>query len=314
MELLSPARLDGDPALTPDVAFVIRTLNEQALIGRCLEALAEQEFAGTGEVIVVDSGSRDATLSIVGQHPVRLLEIAREDFTYSHALNLGVAATRAPLVVSLSAHVIPLDGSWLRRLSAPLADPAVAGCHGRELPWPHADPFERFRLASVFGDRRVVRRRTEWRGPPRERPHDFIFSNACSCFRRSLWAERPFRELPYAEDLDWARWAIQAGYQIVYEPEARAYHSHDETLRARARRELSYERARAMIFDRPLAPARLSAAYLLGAATFVGSSLRREPLLTVPRWAMYSFCKWLYLSWLLASHREPRDDNESRAQ
>ena len=44
------------------VGVVIRTLDESELIGRCLETLAAQRGDFDLDVLVVDSGSTDATL------------------------------------------------------------------------------------------------------------------------------------------------------------------------------------------------------------------------------------------------------------
>ena len=46
------------------VGVVIRTLNESELIGRCLETLGAQRGEFDLDVLVVDSGSTDATVEI----------------------------------------------------------------------------------------------------------------------------------------------------------------------------------------------------------------------------------------------------------
>ena len=51
---------EGTSART--VGIVIRTLNESELIRRCLETLASQRGEFELDVLVVDSGSTDATL------------------------------------------------------------------------------------------------------------------------------------------------------------------------------------------------------------------------------------------------------------
>ncbi len=45
--------------------------------------------------------------------------------------------------------------------------------------------------------------------------------------RRSVWSRHPFQPLPFAEDLDWARRVLKAGFKLVYEPDSRVIHSHD---------------------------------------------------------------------------------------
>ena len=64
---------------------------------------------------------------------MRVLTLPRAAFSYGRALNVGFAAATAPLVVSLSAHALPLDRHWLRNLTRPFADPLVDGVVGKTM-------------------------------------------------------------------------------------------------------------------------------------------------------------------------------------
>ena len=90
------------------LGVVIRTLNEAALIGTCLEALRRQRSGFELDILVVDSGSTDATLEIVRSHGVRTHELPPGDFDYSSSLNVGIEAVAGELVVILSAHAVPV--------------------------------------------------------------------------------------------------------------------------------------------------------------------------------------------------------------
>ena len=71
------------------VSFVIRTKNEEKLIGKVLKSLWDQTYKNF-EVIIVDSGSTDKTLEIVKKFPVKLIEIKPKEYNPSYALNLGI--------------------------------------------------------------------------------------------------------------------------------------------------------------------------------------------------------------------------------
>jgi GT2 family glycosyltransferase len=209
------------------IGVVIRTLNESALIGRCLEMLDEQRGGYDLDVLVVDSGSTDATREIARHHGARVVELAPTQFDYSKALNLGIEEVSGELVVILSAHAIPVDAHMLEKLVAPFDTPSVAGVAARQVPWPDAPWQEVYRLRHQFGTTR--------REYALEDDEDILFSNACSCIRRGVWEAEPFT-LPAAEDLEWAQRVVVAGWKIVYEPKATVYHSHDEGPRAQAQR------------------------------------------------------------------------------
>lgn len=220
----------------PILGVVIRTLNEAELLGTCLQVLDDQRSPFTLDVLVVDSGSTDATCDIARAHGARLVEITPESFDYSRALNQGIDAVRGDLVAILSAHAILTDEHWVATITAPFADPKVAGVCSRQIPWPDAPFHEVHRLSGDFGTERRVHR-----GIP---PDDLLFSNAASCIRRSAWETMPFT-LPAAEDLEWAQRAMRAGWTLIYEPGCSARHSHNESARAQARRLIDLNRGRA---------------------------------------------------------------------
>jgi rhamnosyltransferase len=196
-------------------SIVIRTKNEEALLGLTLSKVFSQTLADI-EVIVVDSGSTDRTLEIAQKFPVQIVEIRPQDFTYGRALNVGYAKAQSNLVVSLSAHAIPLITDWLKLLLDHFEDPRVAGVWGEE-------------TTSV--SRQV---------PPKIYRQDLStflddvyigFSNANGAVRRAIWQAHPFREdLPATEDKEWAYWALSAGYVIVKDSRALVLHNHRESI------------------------------------------------------------------------------------
>jgi rhamnosyltransferase len=202
-------------------SIVIRAKNEALHIGETLESVFSQQSTGPIEVIVVDSGSTDATLDIVQRFPVQLIEIPAESFTYGRSLNIGIAASRGDVIVSLSAHTLPIGSGWLTSLINPLSEPNVCGVYGRQVPRVDAGRLEVFGMwfTGVSSDRRRIHRSNP------------MFSNANGAFRRRLWEEEPFDEdVAGAEDLAWVRIMLRRGYVVVFEPEACAYHSHGVPL------------------------------------------------------------------------------------
>ena len=91
-------------------AVIIPTLNEEKFIGGAIKSVVEQVFPFEDiDLIVVDGGSTDKTVeiveSIISEYPnVRLLNNPQK--IQSAAFNIGVAASDAPYILRLDAHVL----------------------------------------------------------------------------------------------------------------------------------------------------------------------------------------------------------------
>jgi rhamnosyltransferase len=202
------------------VSVVIRTKNEDKNIGRTLSVLFSQTYKNF-EVIIVDSGSTDKTLIIAEKYPVKIYEIRPEDFTWGYALNCGFEKAKGEYVVCLSAHALPLSDKWLETLVSNFDNHRVAAVAGNALPWPDCNPFDRRGLLKKYN----IDKHELTQCPP------YIFSNSSSAIRKSVWEKIHFDETLLAvEEEDWARKVRKLNYIIIYEPEAKVYHSHNETL------------------------------------------------------------------------------------
>ena len=204
---------------TLSCSIVIRAYNEERHIGRLLTGIQQQTVKDV-EIILVDSGSTDDTLQIAGRHPVQVVAIYPEEFTFGRSLNRGIAAARAELVVIASAHVYPVYADWLERLLAPFKNPAVGLTYGKQSGDASSKFSERQFLGLWFPDQSQA-----------QQSHPFC-NNANAAIRKSLWEQNPYDEsLTGLEDLAWAKWALEQGHMIDYVAEAEIVHVHHEKPR-----------------------------------------------------------------------------------
>jgi glycosyltransferase involved in cell wall biosynthesis len=89
---------------------IIPARNEARYIVRCLTAVFDQDYPSDNlEVVVVDGCSSDETRDLVREfasaHPA-LTILTNSPGTIPHALNLGIRATRGPIIVRVDAHTI----------------------------------------------------------------------------------------------------------------------------------------------------------------------------------------------------------------
>jgi glycosyltransferase involved in cell wall biosynthesis len=208
----------------PFCSIVIRAYNEEEHIGRLLAGIMEQTINDV-EIIVVDSGSTDATLAIASRFPTKIIHIQPEEFTFGRSLNLGCSEARGKYLIFASAHVYPLYTNWIEALLEPFNDDSIALSYGKQ---------RGTEITRYSEHRQFERMYPEESRIPQRHP---LCNNANAAVRRKLWEQHPYDEgLSGLEDLEWATWAIERGYLLAYTADAEVIHVHEESPRQVFRR------------------------------------------------------------------------------
>ena len=223
--------------MTPLVSIVIPTLNGGETLRRLLASLVEQDGGFEREIVAVDSGSTDGTVDVLCDHGATVLSIAPSAFNHGVTRNAALERARGECSVLMVQDAVPASRDWLTALVAPLMeDEGLAGTFARQQPWPDASRLTVHYLTRWVAAQPMPRTRPPLTGaelealPPAERHHACAFDNVCSCIRMSVWRAHPFRATPIAEDLEWAREVLTAGYRLAYVPSAVVWHSHDRPV------------------------------------------------------------------------------------
>lgn len=236
-------------------SILVRAHNDEAFVGRTLEAIFAQQGAIPFEVVVCDDASTDRTREIAARFPVRFVDRPDGPYKPGRTLNALVRAAKGDIVVFDNADAIPQNRDWLANLTRPL----LAGggrsvfSFANQLPRPDATALVRKDMERAFGDGRV---QATWR---------FFFSLASSAAWRAQLLETPFDETCIcSEDVEWT-WRNSHRpadpVRVVYCPDALVEHSHNYTLRQLARRFRGEGAdARRIFGDRPSLPRALFAA------------------------------------------------------
>ncbi|MFB6186108.1 MAG: glycosyltransferase family 2 protein, partial [Halobacteriaceae archaeon] len=209
-----------------EATIVLLTKNAGEQFREVLNAVFDQ--SGDFEVIVIDSGSTDATLSIAQEFPIRLIEIEPESFDHGGTRNLGAAKAKGDYICYLTQDATPCE-SWLENLLQPMKeDDTIAGVYSRQLPRDDATPMKKHFLKEFYPPCSETRSFSDEELIPLD---DTFFSNVASGIRADVLEKIPFREDPImSEDQIWAKRALEAGYKIRYESTSKVRHSHREGI------------------------------------------------------------------------------------
>lgn len=214
---------------TPLCSIIIRSFNEEKHIGRLLEGIHQQSLANEIEIILVDSGSTDATVAIAKENGATILHIQPDEFSFGRALNYGCTTANGKFLLFASAHVYPVYTNWIEQMLAPFANEKIALVYGRQI----GNEITKYAEHQVF---------KKWFPEESNDNQQTPFcNNANAVIRKCLWQQQAFDEsLTGLEDIAWAAAIQQKGYGIAYNAKASIVHVHEESfekIKNRYRRE-----------------------------------------------------------------------------
>lgn len=214
------------------VAVVVVTWNSEAVIERCLRSAAA---AGPVEILVVDNGSRDDSVSraMTAVPDTRVIQLER-NLGFAGGCNVGIANTTSPYILFLNDDAC-LEPEYLNVLVQVLeTDPQAASATGKLMLQQESgcSRIDSTGLAmQYYALRPVDRGHGEVdRGQYDEPGECFGPSGAAALYRReALLSVGPevFDEalFAYFEDVDLAWRLRRAGWRHRYDPRARAEHT-----------------------------------------------------------------------------------------
>jgi glycosyltransferase involved in cell wall biosynthesis len=201
------------PIPNTTVSIIIPLLNEEKVIGRCLQSLVRQSLpTSLFEVILVDNGSTDRTLAVAHQfEQVLALTILRKPGVHISALrNLGAASAKGEFLAFLDADCLP-PPHWLSRAVDLLRsdDSMVTGAH-------YAIPDHSSWVATAwYQDQHTLKRG----------PVSYVPSGDLLLSRKQFFKVGGFDEsIETNEDSEFCHRASRSGVSVLAEPSLSVVH------------------------------------------------------------------------------------------
>jgi glycosyltransferase involved in cell wall biosynthesis len=223
------------------ISIIVPAYNAAATLSACLDALAHQTLpAASYEVIVVDDGSTDGTARLASRPGVRL--VRRTHAGPAAARNSGIRAASGEIVLFTDADCEPEPG-WVAAITAPFADPEVAGCKGTYRTRQRA-LVARF-VQAEYEDR--------YRHLAKADRPDFIDTYSAAYRMSVLTEDGGFDEsipVPSVEDAELSFRLSERGRKLAFAQQAIVYHRHPVSVWRYARRKFRYGRWRVPVYAR----------------------------------------------------------------
>jgi len=293
-----------------DLSVTICSWNTIDDLRACLASLRAVRDEADFEVVVVDNASEDGSPDMVAAEfpEFRLLRQTKNlGFTGGH--NLAIAERRGRDVALLNSDTVVHPGA-LRTLTAYFREHPEAGIIGpkllnpdgslqfscRRFPNPVAAAFRNTLLGRVFPDNKYVREylMQDWQ---HDQPREVDWLSGAALFARGEVVDKvgvlDDTLFMFCEDVDWCKRTWQAGWKVVYVPQAVVTHAIGRSTdrvankmivrfhRSMFRYYLKHEVREAFVLWRPFMVAAASAALGLRAFVFLSKNWRDE---LVRRW------------------------------
>ena len=158
---------------------------------------------------------------------VSVRHLSKKHFDHGNTRHLGVLASDAEIFVTLTQDAMPEDEFLLERLSQNLSG-KVAVAYGRQLPRRDCGVLERISRQYNYPEQSVIKGKDDEK---RLGIKTYFCSNVCAAYRRDVYDLLGgfVRRTIFNEDMIYAAKAIQNGWLISYEADARVVHSHNYT-------------------------------------------------------------------------------------
>lgn len=227
----------------PTATVFIPTYNGGEYLTQLLDAVFTQKNV-TFEVLIIDSGSKDNTLSIIKKYPkAHLHQIPNSEFGHGKTRNLAAQMSRGEFIVYLSQDAVPAHDRWLEFMIEPFFISEQVYCvFGRQIPRPFADAPTKREVSGVFNslgpEHSIMLHRKDSLVSSIDANAALTFmSDVNSAVRREyLLNIIPYRDVRYSEDQLLGKDVLDAGYLKAYSSKGSVMHSNEYGIRDYFRR------------------------------------------------------------------------------
>jgi glycosyltransferase involved in cell wall biosynthesis len=200
------------------VSFIIRTKNEEKDIEKTCKLIRGQVGDFLTEIVVVDSGSTDKTVSLAQRFADVVVSILPEDFSWGRALNIGIKASHGEVIFLLSAHCFFYDNACVQNGLNLLEEYDISAIYGKQIGDANKNIFECAELEIEYPDIPIeLSKDNQIHG----------ISNACCMLRKEIWINNQYNELlQSSEDYEWYERMTQKGHVFGYTSRIKMVHGH----------------------------------------------------------------------------------------
>lgn len=220
------------------ISVIIPAYNAENTISICLEALFYQTIDQTEyEVIVIDDGSTDTTKKIIQQNYPQVRLISQHNQGPAAARNNGAHQAKGDLLFFTDSDCEPTQ-NWIEEMRKPFTqDPNLTGVKG----------IYKTKQPEIVARFVQLEYEDKYHFMRKQKSIDFIDTYSAGFRKETFLKMNGYNEdfpVACAEDVELSFRMANAGYKMIFVPDAIVYHLHPHTLRAYLKKKYKFARWR----------------------------------------------------------------------
>ncbi len=220
--------------MKPEFSIVIPTKNSVGIIDGLINALSNQDFDHQYEIIFLVTESTDGTADFLQQTSFtqkKIIHIPKAEFSHSKTRMKGVELAQGKTIIFFTEDIIPIGRDFLTRLTTPLLEHSASAVYGVYQTDPvTGDPLQAFLdndwYQNVPDITEPISEQRWSQMSPYARRSACNFDNCASCIDRNTLLEFQLPDVPYGEDMFFARRLLVNNKRIGIVKKAKFYHWH----------------------------------------------------------------------------------------
>lgn len=216
------------------LSIIIPTKNAGPEFKTLLSRLTKQKRFKSVEIILVDSGSSDTTLSLAQKFACKIVRISPFKFNHAFARNRGAEEASGDFLLFTVQDALPPSDDWLFKMFAALKENAPRGVVAVsciESPRPDSDLYYNFCIYHHYRSLNCLSRNRFMRF----KGEDFAslkkngaLSNLACLIRKDVFERYKFRSV-FGEDMDLGIRLIRHGHKLLMLSKVKIIHSHNRS-------------------------------------------------------------------------------------
>ena len=217
--------------MMPSVTIVIPTYNAADWLQESLPHFLGQSYEGEWDVLIIDSGSTDGTLTLLEPYQrIRIHAIPNTDFGHGKTRNLAAALSNYELLLFTVQDACPRSLYWLSGMVNDLFSFELdAVCGGQAVPHDQdKNPVQWYRPIKETDEVAVVHGDEFIQLSPEQQMRACGWDNVNALYKREALRKTPFDDVRFGEDMAWAKAHLNAGGSIGYAMAHKVWHYHHQ--------------------------------------------------------------------------------------